>query len=320
MPATARHDAVHFPSAYLVDPERLFDGQLLLASDGSVSADGAVALVAALRRRGAQRLEVIAVYEPAPMPVPSVDPSLAAMTTMAGDGVLRAEFFARVDRQLARAFAGLPPVTVQRTEGSPVRIIVDAAQQAGASLIVTGLRVHSLLDRLVGDETALRVTRAIERPIFSVAPACTGLPRRGVVGIDFSRASLRAAHAAAGMVTDGGTLTLLHAGPSLDVASAAEDGLDAPYARGVSAALEGLRGTIASTHPNVAVQVERREGEPAEAVLNYAIASDADFVAVGRHRRNAISHAILGSVATTLLRKAQLSVLVLPPMQEDGHQ
>jgi nucleotide-binding universal stress UspA family protein len=52
-------------------------------------------------------------------------------------------------------------------------------------------------------------------------------------------------------------------------------------------------------------------------VLNYAVAAQADFVAVGRHRRNAIAHAVLGSVATTLLRKARLSVLVLPPGDED---
>lgn len=306
-------------AARQMDSEHLLNGRLLLASDGSVSADGAVALVTALRRQGPRRLEVLAVFEPAPMPVPSVDPSLAAMTTMASDEVLRAEFYSRVDRQLDRAFTGLSPVAVQHAEGSPVRCIVETAQRTQADLIITGLRVHSLLDRLVGDETALRVTRATDRPVFAVAPALTQPPRRAVVGIDFSRASLRAAHAAAGMLVDGGTLTLLHARPSLDAAAAAADGLDVPYARGVTAALDGLRTAIVSNHPHVTVEVERRDGEPAEALLNFAIAANADFVAVGRHRRNAITHAILGSVATTLLRKAQLSVLVLPPMKEDEH-
>ncbi len=307
------------PAASHLNPEHLLHGQLLLATDGSVSADGAVAIVAALRRQGPLRLEVMAVFEPAPMPVPSVDPSLAAMTSMASDGILKSEFFARVDRQLARAFAGVPPVTVQHSEGSPVRLIVEAAQRTQADIIITGLRVHTLIDRLVGDETALRVTRATDRPIFAVAPALLTLPRRAVVGIDFSQASMRAAHAAAGMLVDGGSLTLLHARPALDASFAAEDGLDVPYARGVTAALDGLRAAITATHPMICVHIERRDGEPAETVLNYAVASDADFVAVGRHRRNAISHAILGSVATTLLRKAQISVLVLPPMAEDGH-
>lgn len=319
MSTAASRPDITSPAASHVDPEHLLHGQLLMATDGSVSADGAVAIVAALRRQGPLRLEVMAVFEPAPMPVPSVDPSLAAMTTMAGDEVLRTEFFSRVERQLARAFTGLPPVTTQRFEGSPVRLIVEAAHRAQADLILTGLRVHTLLDRLVGDETALRVTRATDRPVFAVAPTLANLPRCGVAGIDFSRASLRAAHAAAGILADGGTLTLLHARPSLDVSWAAEDGLDVPYARGVTAALDGLRAAITASHPRITVQVERRDGEPAEAVLNFAIASSADFVAVGRHRRNAISHAILGSVATTLLRKAQLSVLVLPPMPEDGH-
>lgn len=298
-------------------PERLLDGHLLLATDGTASADGAAVLVAELRRRGRCRATILAVFEPAPMPLPSADPSLAAMTSMSGDTALRDEFFARVDRQVERLFTGQPPITVERAEGSPVRGIVESALRAEADIILTGLRLHSLMDRLVGDETALRVTRATDRPVFAVAPSLTQQPRRAVVGIDFSRAAMRAAYAAAGMLADGGSLTLLHARPRLDVAAAADDGINMPYARGVAAALEGLREAIAAAHPAITVDIERRDGEAAEAVLNYAVATAADFVAVGRHRRNAIAHAVLGSVATSLLRKAKVSVLVLPPTEGD---
>jgi nucleotide-binding universal stress UspA family protein len=298
-------------------PERLLDGHLLLATDGSTSADGAAGLAAELRRRGTCQLSVLAVFEPAPMPVPSADPSLAAMTTMAGDAALRDEFFARVERQIERLFASQAPIAVERVEGSPVRSIVETAVSRDADLILTGLRVHSLMERLVGDETALRVTRATDRPVFAIAPTLAQVPRRAVVGIDFSRASMRAATAAAGMLSAGGTLTLLHARPRLDVAAASDDGIEMPYARGVTAALEGLRTSIAAHHPGITVELERRDGEAAEAVVNFAVASQADFVAVGRHRRNAIAHAVLGSVATSLLRKAKVSVLVLPPAETD---
>ena len=298
-------------------PEHLLDGRILLATDGSASADGAAGLVAELCRRGPCKVSVLAVFEPAPMPVPSADPSLAAMTTMSGDAALRDEFFARVERQVERAFSGGSPRPIERAEGSPVRSIVEAAVTAEADLIVTGLRVHSLMDRLVGDETALRVTRAADRPVFAVAPTLTQMPRRAVVGIDFSRACMRAAAVAAGMLADGGTLTLLHARPRLDVAAASDDNIDTAYASGVTAALEGLRSAMAASHPRITVDVERRDGEAAAAIMNYAIAAKADFVAVGRHRRNAIAHAVLGSVATSLLRKATISVLVLPPAEGD---
>lgn len=298
-------------------PEHLLDGHLLLATDGSASADGAAGLVAELRRLGRCRVDVLAVFEPAPMPVPSADPSLAAMTSMTGDVTLRDEFFARVDRQIDRCFSGQARLAVRRAEGSPVRSIVDAAVSDEIDVIITGLRVHSLMDRLIGDETALRVTRATDRPVFAVAPSLTQRPRRAVVGIDFSRASMRAATAAAGMLVDGGSLTLLHARPRLDVAAASDDGIDLPYARGVTAALEGLRTAVAAQYPTISIDEERRDGEAAEAVMNYAVATKADFVAVGRHRRNAIAHAVLGSVATSLLRKAKLSVLVLPPAETD---
>lgn len=304
-------------SARPPQPEHLFDGRLLLATDGSASADGAAGLVAELNRRGSGSVSVLAVFEPAPVPVPSADPSLAAMTTMAGDHALRDEFFARVERQVERCFAGRSDVQVEHIEGSPVRAIVEVAARLQSDLIITGLRVHSLMDRLVGDETALRVTRATDRPVFAVSPSLTQLPRRAVVGIDFSRASMRAAVAAAGMLADGGTLTLLHARPRLDLAASSDDGIDLAYARGVTAALEGMRGSMAANYPRLVIEAERRDGEAAEAVLTFAVAANADFVAVGRHRRSAIAHAVLGSVATSLLRKAKLSVLVLPPANED---
>ena len=310
------HDATSAAVSH-PQPEHLLDGNLLLATDGTASADGAAGLIAELCRRGRCRVSVLAVFEPAPMPVPSADPSLAAMTTMASDTALRDEFFTRVEHQVARAFEGRTAPAVERVEGSPVRAIVEAAAASDTDLIVTGLRVHSLMDRLVGDETALRVTRATDRPVFAVAPTLTQQPRRAVVGIDFSKAAMRAASAAAGIVADGGTLTLLHARPRLDVAAASDNGIDQPYARGVTAALEGLRGTIAAHYPRITVDVERRDGEAAEALMNYAVATKADFVAVGRHRRSAIAHAVLGSVATSLLRKATLSVLVLPPVDND---
>lgn len=309
------HDAI--PSTVRdPQPERLLDGRILLATDGSASADGAAGLVAELCRRGPCKVSVLAVFEPAPMPVPSADPSLAAMTTMAGDAALRDEFFARVERQAARCFKG-SPLPIERAEGSPVRSIVEAAAKAEIDLIVTGLRVHSLMDRLVGDETALRVTRAAEWPVFAVAPTLTQMPRCAVVGIDFSKACMRAAAAAAGMLADGGTLTLLHARPRLDIAAASDDNIDTAYASGVTAALDGLRNALATSHPGITVAVERRDGEAAAAIMNFAIAAKADFVAVGRHRRNAIAHAVLGSVATSLLRKATISVLVLPPAEGD---
>ncbi len=314
--ADASSDATTFAVKH-PQKEHLLDGHLLLATDGSASADGAVGLAAEVRRGGRCTITVMAVFEPAPMPVPSADPSLAAMTTMAGDATLRDEFFARVDRQITRCFGGQSRPDVERAEGSPVRCLVDAAVNTESDLIITGLRVHSIMDRLVGDETALRVTRATDRPVFAVSPHMTHVPQRAVVGIDFSRASVRAAAAAAGMLTNDGVLTLLHARPRLDVAAASDDGIDTAYARGVSAALEQLRGSIAASHPGIRINVERRDGEAAEAIMNFAIAEQADFVAVGRHRRNAIAHAVLGSVATSLLRKAKLSVLVLPPIDND---
>ena len=88
---------------------------------------------------------------------------------------------------------------------------------------------------------------------------------------------MRAAATAAGMLAAGGTLTLLHARPRLDVAAASDDNIDTAYASGVTAALEGLRSAMAASHTGITVDVERRDGEAAAAIMNFAIAGKADF-------------------------------------------
>ncbi|MGO4810421.1 universal stress protein [Cupriavidus sp. 2MCAB6] len=52
-------------------------------------------------------------------------------------------------------------------------------------------------------------------------------------------------------------------------------------------------------------------GDPAHEIMRLAAELDADAIVVGSKRRGALANAILGSVATTILGKSQVPVVVV---------
>lgn len=55
-----------------------------------------------------------------------------------------------------------------------------------------------------------------------------------------------------------------------------------------------------------------RRGTPHEEILEYARENDVGLVVLGTHGRGGLSHALLGSVAERVIRKADRPVLVVP--------
>ncbi|NNF59170.1 MAG: universal stress protein [Rhodothermaceae bacterium] len=53
-------------------------------------------------------------------------------------------------------------------------------------------------------------------------------------------------------------------------------------------------------------------GLPSTVLLDYAQAQDVDLIVMGTHGRRGVRHALLGSVAEEVLRRAEVSVLVVP--------
>jgi universal stress protein A len=53
-------------------------------------------------------------------------------------------------------------------------------------------------------------------------------------------------------------------------------------------------------------------GEPAEAIMSWAAAKQAQLILLGTHGRRGIEHFVMGSVAERVLRQAPCAVLVVP--------
>jgi nucleotide-binding universal stress UspA family protein len=64
--------------------------------------------------------------------------------------------------------------------------------------------------------------------------------------------------------------------------------------------------------PGVRVEYVLLHGEPAHELLAFAEERRIDMIAAGAHGRSALGRLMLGSVSTTLVRKAHCWVLVAP--------
>jgi nucleotide-binding universal stress UspA family protein len=117
-------------------------------------------------------------------------------------------------------------------------------------------------------------------------------PRRIVVGYDGSDASRRALDAAADLVGYGSTLAVVTVQNGEVGRAAASDARDRLLNRHVEA------------------QYHEPTGEPAERLVDTATQLGADLVVVGRRNRGPL-RALLGSVSSRVVRRAQCDVLVV---------
>jgi nucleotide-binding universal stress UspA family protein len=115
----------------------------------------------------------------------------------------------------------------------------------------------------------------------------------------------------------GGDLTVLHVVPSFDAAAVhAGDWFDPvtvafPMPR--EEVIERIGDAVAIAGISDArVHYEAGAGQPAEAILETAVALSADLIVVGTQARPGLDGVVLGSVADTLLRRAPCDILTVP--------
>lgn len=201
--------------------------------------------------------------------------------------------------------------------GRPWDVILDAADQCDADLIVAGLHRDRGLAGLFGGSTLHRIACTGTRPVLMVSEPPSGPYTRAIVGVDFSDCARRAANAAAALVRDH-PLTLVH-GYRIPFGALARR----RQARRVTPAQDKkLIETEIHTRmwefvatldaPHRGTGVTAREGDPAKVLTDEAHRLHAELVAVGAHSRAWIAEAIIGSTAEKLLSFPPCDVLVAP--------
>jgi nucleotide-binding universal stress UspA family protein len=275
---------------------------VIVATDGQAQSDSAV-ILGNLIAGSREALRVLSVLRASPV-VPDVGVS---MTTDI-DRIRRADLLDAARNQTARHFG--QPYGVEVFDGDPASIVARAAHEATASLIVCGLGRHNVVDRILGDETALRLVRLADVPVLAVASGQGRAPATIVVASDFTETSLRAARMAVALAAPGATIYLVHVAPR-DGSRYEWDGWGNEYKQD---ALDQLAHTRQHLHVDdrAVLQSIMLQGDPATEILRFAENVRADLIATGSHGHGFVARLLIGSVATRIVRAATCSVLTVP--------
>jgi len=290
--------------------------RILLAHDGSASADQATRLVADAAWPSATVIRVVS--------SPSgVGPELPSFTSYRGASdharELREAITVLHERVASRLREAHLAVETGVLRGSPGRAIVAEARRFGADLVVVGARGHgSLAAALLGS-----VSRAVvENASCSVLVARGGVAGRVLLATDGSAP----AEFATGIV---GTWPMFAGASVLVVAvgdpaprypravlsqgewrSAFRDTITASGDHACDVAEQALARLPAGDRP---IDVEIRFGDVGAEIVAAARAWPADVVVVGANSRPLLHRLFLGSVARTVLDGVDGSVLVARP-------
>lgn len=290
-------------------------GPVLVATDGTEAGDAVIRVAEVIARDHGLPMHAISVLEPLSSVFVPVDGLMVALPPTLSD-VKRADLRMGIVRdRLRRTVITHELWKTQVRIGHVASSIVEAAQEIDASLIVLGLGKHRPVDRLLGDEVAAQVVRRTSIPVLAVPSDARSPLRRAVVGIDFSRASIRAARAAVSLTTPPGHVWLAHVKAPLEIPSETYEGASVIYTQGVLGAFKKIEERLEQVEL-LEVRPAVLEGKVADELLSFATSHRADLLVTGAHGRTLVERLLIGSVTTKLLRAAQCAVLVIPPYRE----
>lgn len=278
---------------------------VIIATDGREQSDAAL-IAGRLFAEENEALRVVSVL--APMPV--VSPEAAIPISPDIEASRRADLKRGVQIQMARAWGGDEIGEVEVYDGDPATTVARLAHESNASIIVAGLGRHRVIDRLFGNETALRLIRVSAVPVLAVTNGLTHAPRRIVVAIDYSETSLRAARLALEVAASSATIYLAHVAPR-DSTLYDWNGWGSTYKQDAGEALQKIREQL-RVPPGMILQRVVLQGDPATELLAFATSVNADLIATGSHGHGFVTRMLIGSVTTRILRCATCSVLTVP--------
>jgi nucleotide-binding universal stress UspA family protein len=299
---TTMHEAALAPQQ---GPRATRSSPVIVATDGHDQSNSAM-LMAQLLAGEKDALRVISVLRSLPV----VAPAEAPATVSADFESARLREQTRIVRQQAGRVWNDDAIDVEVTEGDPATCVAQFARRTNATLIVAGLGRHRIIDRLFGDETALRLVRVAASPVYAVPSGPAHAPARIVVAVDFSETSLRAARLALEVAAPRATIYLVHVAPR-DATLSDWSEYGTSYKENAGNALYKLREQLRIPR-GIAVQRILLQGDPATELLAFAASVNADLVATGSHGHGFVTRILVGSVTTRILRCATCSVLCVP--------
>jgi nucleotide-binding universal stress UspA family protein len=285
---------------------------VIVGYDGSPSGRDALSLGKRLAAAGNAALSVVYVH-----------PYMARVADAEADPAVEQSWREDAERVLdeARAtLAGVPRAAFHAmADPSPARALHEAADEAGATLIVVGSTHRRGLGRVFPGSTADQVVHAAPCAV-AVAPA--GYAQEddeapgGVIGAavdggeETERVARLAARIARGAKARLRLLTIAEPHYTRGPLYAGNLGYGALRATMASLGEDALARATAAAGPDAETEVALLDGSPAEQLA--AASSNLDLLVVGSRGFGPVRRVLLGSVGSAVLRSAACPVLVLP--------
>ena len=257
-----------------------------------------------------------------------IEPQLAMLGAGVVDDVTRgliAGFEGRLRQQSERLGIAAPELAgAQVLTGAPHHVLLEAAQTTGAGLIVLGATGAGPLAELLGS-TADRVLRKARCPVLLVRGELRVPPQRVLAPVDLSPLSGDAFHCGLYVLSQVATDAAAK-NAALEVravhALSFMEGLELQHRQpGLTReqvehqVAEELRRFVLENRPEAQFPIETAilPGEARFEILHELSERPVDLVILGTHGRGGLDRLMIGSVASTVARKAPCSVLVISP-------
>jgi nucleotide-binding universal stress UspA family protein len=203
-----------------------------------------------------------------------------------------------VEAQVRRVLGDAAEVWIEVRRGYPPAVLSAFAESRAASLLVVGIGRPNVLERLLGDESTLRLARMTQTPLYAVGPNRATPPTRIVVATDFSATSARAARLALALAAPNAEILLAHV-----YTPAGKPATQGSLRHHADILQTGFCGRV--------VPIELH-GDAASELLSLAKSRDATAIALGAHGHGDLLRCTLGPVATRVVRCAPCSVILSP--------
>lgn len=287
---------------------------ILCATDLSPEADQAVTAASDLGRLfGSGLVFVHAVPFPAPARV--LFPHLVQGTTDRLMAVSRLAADTVTSRIVSVTGRSGEDIDVRVDVGAPDEVIVDAAEESGADLLVIGLSGSDHTGPGIGD-TALRIIRHAHCPVLVVRAGPVKGPILAATDLsEPAEAAVSMAAVWAGERAD--PLVILHVvdhSPVVVVPEAFGPGVPIPVSEEEhSAVLKAAGDRLAEALDKSQIKGDRlvEEGSPAQSIVVSAEQIEASLIVMGASGGGGLRRLLLGSVAEDVLRAAPCSVLLV---------
>jgi nucleotide-binding universal stress UspA family protein len=223
-----------------------------------------------------------------------------------------------IERAKSLLSASSRGTTMEILTGTPHVEIIRYARSVDADLIVLGRKGAGQRIGQVLGSTAARVAHKCDLPVLVVGPAPKGPYRKPLLAMEFDlsmRALVKLTRTVVGPRLK--SIACVHAF-HVPFEGLISGGSDAnPYHRQIRDEVEKrLEAFLKSANiRSVRLRGALQHGEPPQVILAHARREDADLIAVGTHGRGGIAHAIIGSVAESVVIGATRDVLIARPVR-----